>query len=291
MKRSSQQIAVIGTGNLGSPVAERLIATDHDVTACDSDPARLVPLAAKDAATTTNAADCADHDLILILVTTEAQVHKVTDTLARNAPKTPGIVAVLSTVPATAIGQTAQQLAAAGFQTLDAPVSGGAARALEGRLTIMAGGDKDTLTAARPILSAISDRIFHVGEIGAGQTIKIVNNILCHGISTLMGEALRLGMAHGLTPSAVAEVMEASTGRNWLSAEPGLAAQVLGDQSIDRATFEGILGILQKDMAIAAALAKEQDTPLPMIQGTADLIAALGEETYETWRLIGDTKN
>lgn len=289
----SQTYALIGAGNLGTPVARRLLDNWFDLTVCDRDQTRLRPLAVKGAKTTTSVADCASHDVILSLVRTEAELSEVVEEIAcnrpGNAPK--GRLVVLGTVPAIVLQDAAKRLAPVSISVVDAPVSGGAARARAGELTIMVGGANADIAALNPVFATLANHVFHCGGVGAGQAVKIVNNVLCHGVSVLMGEAMRLGLSQGLDPEIIAQVMEVSTGRNWLSAQPGLAAEVLGAQSVDRATFDGILAILQKDMVIAAELSDDAPGAYPMIKGVSDLIGGLGDETFETWRAVAEAGN
>lgn len=288
--------AVIGAGNLGAPVCERLLARGHDLTACDRDPEKLRALAAKGAKTTTAAGDCAGHDRVLVLVTTGPQLGAVADEIARTragrSHETPaGCLAVMSTVPARAVYHAAGTLAAVGMRVVDAPVSGGAQRALAGQLTVMAGGAAEDIEALAPVFASLATNVFHCGGIGAGQAVKIVNNILCHANTALTGEAFRLGMALGLRREDMARVMEVSSGRNWLTASPTLAAETLAHHTGDRAVYAGILSILRKDMAIAADLALEQDAAFPMIAGIAKLIDRLGDETWDNWRAVAGTQD
>ena len=290
MTSASESCAVIGAGNLGAAVAERLLAEGHDITLCDREAAKLRRFEAMGATTTASAADCVAREQVLVLVATEAQLRAVAANLARSAGERRDApfrrLAVMSTVPAQAVRDVAAMLEPVGVAVVDAPVSGGAARARAGMLTVMAGGSEEDLAALSPLLASLASNVFHCGALGAGQMTKIVNNILCHANTALTAEAFRLGMAQGLRPAAMARAMEVSTGRNWLTATPTLAAETFAHHTSDRGVYDAILSILQKDMVIAADLTGEQEAAFPMIEGLAALIAAVGDETYETWRKV-----
>ena len=115
--------------------------------------------------------------------------------------------------------------------------------------------------------------------------MKIVNNVLCHANTVLMAEATCLGMAYGLAPEAIRDVLEVSTGRNYLTQAPGAAAGLYGSYANERADFDGLLkGILQKDLRIAVEMMGEASMDLPGIRAIAALLESLGGETFENWR-------
>ena len=98
---------------------------------------------------------------------------------------------------------------------IDAPVSGGTAGAQAGTLTFIVGGEEDALERARPVLQAMGKNIFHVGASGAGQVAKLCNNMALGVIMAVTGEAIALGVAHGLDPKVLSQMMAVSTGRSW----------------------------------------------------------------------------
>jgi 3-hydroxyisobutyrate dehydrogenase len=148
---------------------------------------------------------------------------------------------------------------------LDAPVSGGTAGAAAGTLTFIVGGEAAALDRARPVLSVMGKHIFHAGGSGAGQVAKICNNMLLaiHMIGT--AEALQLGVAHGLDPVVLSEIMRVSSGGNWSLEKynpwPGVQPNV--PASRDYAGGFGS-GLMLKDLGLAmeAALQVGAATPL-----------------------------
>lgn len=289
---TNSSVAVIGAGSLGGAISERLLAQGLEVTACDLDEGRLASLRAMGARTTTSAADCADCETALIVVLSEPQVKAVVAALASRAASARLVrVAVMSTVPPAAVAEVAGILRPLGVRVLDAPNSGGRPKVMKGDLTIMAGGRAEDLAEFAPIFDLIAGNVFHCGDLGAGQVTKIVNNIVCHVNTTLTAEVLRLGMAHGLTPEAMAQTMEVSTGRNYLSGFPAGIREALARHVPNREVFDGILTVLKKDTHIGAGLAARADDAYPMITGVTELISMLGDETYRTWRAVGGFSN
>jgi 3-hydroxyisobutyrate dehydrogenase len=120
-----------------------------------------------------------------------------------------------STIAAATSRKVAEAAAAKGVAMIDAPVSGGTGGAIAGTLTFMVGGDTKDLERARPVLEKMGANIFHAGAAGAGQTAKICNNMLLGILMIGTSEALALGVANGLDPKVLSEIMRRSSGGNW----------------------------------------------------------------------------
>jgi 3-hydroxyisobutyrate dehydrogenase len=181
----------------------------------------------------------------------------------------------------------ARRLAERGVEFMDAPVSGGVAGAEKGALTVMCGGDATVLQRVRPVLEAFGEKIVHCGAIGTGDALKAVNNALLaiHIWST--GEGLAALAKAGVSPAVALDVINASSGRSN-SSQNLIPARVL-TRAFPR-TFR--LALLDKDVGIAAGVAREQKVPAPLIQLAAELFSIahgiLGEEAdhVEAVRLI-----
>jgi len=120
-----------------------------------------------------------------------------------------------STIAAATSQKVAKAAEAAGITFIDAPVSGGTGGAIAGTLTFMVGGDTAALERARPLLEKMGANIFHAGSVGAGQTAKICNNMLLGILMAGTSEAIALGVANGLDPKVLSEIMRRSSGGNW----------------------------------------------------------------------------
>ncbi len=162
----------------------------------------------------------------------------------------------------------AERLAAAGHALLDAPVSGGPSGAAEGTLTMMIGGAEADYALARPVLEAMSARAPHVGPSGAGNIVKLVNNLLVAAHLVTTGEALRLSQAAGLSAEEAVQVVNTATGRSAVS-------EVMVPRWVVPNTFDSgfSAGLMRKDVRLALELAAECGIGLP-----------LSEEVGRIWR-------
>lgn len=158
--------------------------------------------------------------------------------------------------------------ARSGGDMLDAPVSGGPAGAAAGTLSIMVGGERDVLERCRPVLETLGSRIFHIGEVGSGHTMKAVNNLLFGTLMVASCEAVALGAKAGLDPAKMIEVISHSSGRNY-------AIDVKFKQKVLNRDFSPgfTTDLLHKDMAIALDLAREMGLDLTT---SSDAIEILG---------------
>ena len=173
-------VGVIGLGKMGRPIARLLVAAGYDVCGFDPDPAAASAAAASGV---TIGATCADiaraSDLILVSVGFEEQVEQAvfaTDGVLAGAGKT-AILAIASTVSPSYMMTLARRVEQRGLDVIDIPLARGESAAEEGRLLVFAGGPQDVLTRCRPVLDTFSDALFRLGDVGAGQVAKAVNNI------------------------------------------------------------------------------------------------------------------
>lgn len=205
----------IGLGSQGAPMARRMIDAGFDVTLWARRPESLAPYADTNAKNATSVAELgAAVDHVGICVLKDADVREVCDTLIPAMRKGSRIAIHSTVLPETAIA-VAQQAAARGIDVLDAPVSGGEPGAKAGTLTIMVGGDKNVLEAARPVFQSFGKLIVHLGEIGAGQHAKLINNTLMAANVALAHHALEASNKLGLNRAAFIELIKESSGRSF----------------------------------------------------------------------------
>ena len=211
-------IAFIGLGNMGGPMALNLHKAGHTVSAfdlsasaCEKFAAQGLPMAASASATLQGA------DLVISMLPASAHVEALYLGEGGLMAQLPAGTLVIdsSTIAAATARQVAQAGAARGVAVLDAPVSGGTGGAIAGTLTFMVGGADADLARARPVLEKMGANIFHAGAAGAGQTAKICNNMLLGILMAGTSEALALGVANGLDPKVLSEIMRRSSGGNW----------------------------------------------------------------------------
>ncbi len=221
-------------------------------------------------------------NVIILCVSADADVLAVTREIAANA-KAGTIVVDHSTVSSQTAEQACALMRAAGGDFLDAPVSGGVEGAKNGKLSIMVGGDADTLGRVRPVLEAYAARISHMGATGAGQNTKAVNQVLVAGIAQGVCEGLALGEAMGLDPAVLLPTLLSGAAGCWFLDKRG--ATML------RSEFSGgfKLSLLHKDLNIVRALAVGAGTDRSVIEKSlADyaLLMAQGHGDEEISALI-----
>ncbi len=208
------KVAFIGAGNIGGAMAACLARKRFDLTVCDMNDAALEAFRELGANTTVNVADCASADVVVIMVATDRQVRSVAigdegngGLLAHvDAAKPPAVVIMSSVLPAT-VRDVAAAMAQKNVRVIDAPVSGGRVAAANGLLTIMVGGETADLTRVRPLLDALGSNIVQCGPLGAGEAVKIVNNIVGVTNMILMTEAARLALELGMDVNWLAGVL------------------------------------------------------------------------------------
>jgi len=159
-----------------------------------------------------------------------------------------------------------------GHILIDAPVSGGPAGANSGNLTMMVGGGDADVARAMPVLNSLGGKITHVGPVGAGHAVKIVNNMLVASHLLTMSEAVRLGNAAGVTTENLIAALNAGSGRSAIS-------EVNYPKWVMNGAFDSgfTMGLMRKDVRLAMALAKEKDVSLP-VSGLAGQIWAASAE-------------
>ncbi|QOF81014.1 3-hydroxyisobutyrate dehydrogenase [Variovorax sp. 38R] len=215
------KIAFIGLGNMGGPMALNLHKAGHTLSAfdlsadaCKKFGAEGLPIAKSAAETVAGA------EVVISMLPASAHV----EGLFLGGAGKPGLLDSIqagtlvidsSTIAAATSRKVAEAAAAKGVAMIDAPVSGGTGGAIAGTLTFMVGGETADLERARPVLEKMGANIFHAGAAGAGQTAKICNNMLLGILMIGTSEALALGVANGLDPKVLSEIMRRSSGGNW----------------------------------------------------------------------------
>jgi len=263
-------IAFLGLGAIGRPMASRIAAARLPLAVWNRTADRAAEFArqsgARHAATPADAAR--DADVIITCLPTSPDVLALLDGpdgLLAGLKRGATLVDCTSGDPGTS-RRIAQRLAESGVGFIDAPVSGGVAGAEKGTLTIMVGGDADALDRVRPVLETFGQKIVHCGGVGAGDTVKAVNQafLAIHLLSA--AEGLATLVKEGVDPTKALEVINASSGRSNSS------MNLIPERVLTRAfprTFR--LALLEKDIAIAAAMARDNRVPAPVTQLTADV--------------------
>jgi 3-hydroxyisobutyrate dehydrogenase len=186
------------------------------------------------------------------------------------------VVAMMSTIDPNAARRIHDRLAEAGIAMLDAPVSGGSARAQSGELAVIAGGDRAVFESCRPMFKAMSAHQFHVGSIGQGLALKLVNNMLIQVNTVAIAEAFVMGAKAGLDPQVMYDVIRVSTGASF-ALDMRVPRMIAGD-------FEpgGTVDITFKDQELETAFAKSLGVPV--------FLASVSQQVYQMARAAGLSK-
>jgi 3-hydroxyisobutyrate dehydrogenase-like beta-hydroxyacid dehydrogenase len=276
-----QRIGFVGLGMMGTPMAANLLEKGFRVTAQDLRREAVEQLAARGADAAEGLADLSGCNAVIVMVNTDAQAREVVETLIPLLGQRPCPIFIMSTIlPSTAraLGETART---AGIGLLDAPVSGGPIVAQLGGLAIMVGGDRALFDEARPAFEAMGNTVRHVGPLGAGLTLKLVNNMIAISTAPLVVEALRIGLAQGMDLSTMVEVIKASSGNTWLTQEWDQAKLFLEFALRDPAQLEGLVETGVKDMELVASTCAEAGIEAPLLHHS---IRALEEQGVEGFR-------
>src|SRR5690606_20092577 len=175
------------------------------------------------------------------------------------------LVLECSTIAPESARKVSAAAAALGIRMLDAPVSGGTGGAIAGTLTFIVGGEAGDLEAARPYLQAMGKNIFHAGPAGAGQVAKICNNMLLGILMAGTAEALALGVANGLDPHVLSDIIAKSSGRNWATELYNPWPGVMENAPASKGYAGGFgVDLMLKDLGLAAeaALSSRSSAPL-----------------------------
>jgi 3-hydroxyisobutyrate dehydrogenase len=276
----TDQVGFIGLGIMGRGMAANLLRAGFPLTVWNRTRERAEPLATAGAAVAASPAElAAASDIVITCVSDTPDVEKVIlgPQGVIHGIRPGSLVIDMSTISPEATRTIAAALAERGVDMLDAPISGGSEGAAQGTLSIMVGGQATALQRAMPVLQAMGKRITHVGPHGAGQTVKLVNQVLVVGNCLAMCEALLLAEAGGVDLERTLEAVSGGAAGSWMLSQRG-------PQILARDWRPGFtIALQQKDLRLVLEAADQQGVPLP---GTA-LIFQL-YRTLEAKGLSGD---
>ena len=265
------RVGFIGLGSQGGPMARRIVEGGHETTLWARRPATLEPFADTAAKIAESLAElAAASDLVCLCVVGDADIEELTDgqdgLLAAMQPG--GVIAVHSTVHPNTCRDLAKRADSQGISIVDAPVSGGGPAASEGRLLVMVGGDADVVERCRPVFETYADPVVHLGDLGSGQTTKLLNNLLFTANLGTAAATLSLAQALGVSPDRLTEVVSRSSGNSFaLNALGGIGG-------LER--LAGLAGtLLQKDVRLVVDLADRAAAPAGAVLDAADATLTL----------------
>jgi 3-hydroxyisobutyrate dehydrogenase len=282
------QIAFIGLGNMGTPMAANLVRAGHSVQGFDLSQAAMdaahaveVPIA--------NSADNAVQGADCVITMLPAGHHVLAAVTALLGAATQDALFIdCSTIDVESAREVNRLVSGAGKRAIDAPVSGGVGGAGAGTLTFMVGGSQEDFAAAHPVLSAMGKRIVHCGEAGAGQAAKICNNMILGITMIAVSEAFVLGEKLGLSHQALFDVASAASGQCWsLTTYCPVPGPVPASPANHGYKPGFATALMLKDLKLAQQAAEHAGAATSLGQHAAKLYAAYSEAGGETQDFSG----
>ena len=272
-------VGFIGLGAMGDPMALNLVKRGFSLVVHDVDPAKAERWRTRGAALASSPADVAakaDRTICMVETTAQAEAviageHGIVQRAGRGH-----VVICMSTIDPLVARRLGDQLAARGIAMVDAPVSGGTERAASGELSIIAGGAADTVKACDDLFRAMGRNVFHVGGLGQGLAMKLVNNMLVQVNTVAVAEALVLGIKAGLDPQTIYDVVRVSTGTSF-AFETRVPRMLRRDFAPG-----GTVDISFKDQELETQFAKQLGVPV--------LLANVSQQVYQMARAAGLNK-
>jgi 3-hydroxyisobutyrate dehydrogenase-like beta-hydroxyacid dehydrogenase len=267
----TSRVAVLGAGNMAGAMVGTLRRAGFDVVVWNRTQARAESAAAAHGATVASTAVSAvgDSDVVLSSLADDEAVlatylgeHGAADASGPNH-----VVLEMSTIAPDTVRRIGEAVAATGAAFLDAPVSGSVPTVEKGELTVMVGGDATALERARPVLDALAAKVFHVGALGAGATVKLAVNALVHAIDVGLSEALVLAEKAGVDRSAAYDVFAAGA-----AAAPFVLYKRPAFEDPDNAPLTFTLDLMAKDLDLILSLAREVGAPMGQAERNREVV-------------------
>jgi 3-hydroxyisobutyrate dehydrogenase-like beta-hydroxyacid dehydrogenase len=273
------RVGFVGLGNIGKPMAERLVAAGFETTVLDVDPAPVRDLVAKGARQAASPRELASKcDVIGVCVRDDRDVREVCQgEQGLFAGAAPGLaIAIHSTLYLETVLELGSAAHERGVGLIDACVTGGQAGAAAGSLIYLVGGESEDVERARPMLEASGERVFHAGALGAGTRLKLCNNVMTYLVFQAVHEAARLARAAGLSAETLEEVTRAagimSERMQSFYALEKLPEAARHSPDVQR-LLAGHLALAEKDLAAALDLSRASGAALPATGLCAQLMA------------------
>lgn len=269
------KLGYIGLGNMGAPMAQRLVDWPGGLTVFDLRAETMAPLVEAGARAADNLAEIAEADLISVTVLDDAQVRDVVGAVAPRA-KPSTIIAIHSTISDTTAVELAQAWSLRDIHVIDAPVSGGAPGAHKGELATMVGADTEIFGRVKEPFSQWASLVIHAGAPGAGTRMKLARNLLHFVAFTAAGEAQRLAESCGLDITDLGKVVRHT---DAITGGPGAimlrdTTEPVTPDSFWLPIFTHVRGLGEKDLSLALALGEERAVELPLAELARERLAA-----------------
>ena len=275
MSDEDVKLGYIGLGNMGAPMAKRLVEWPGGLTVFDVRNDAMTPLAEAGATLADSVADVAGADIISITVLNDEQVRTVVDELAAHAK--PGtVIAIHSTISPDTAPELAKQLEPQGINIVDAPVSGGGGAAEKGELATMVGADREVYERIKPAFKQWASLVIHAGEPGAGTRMKLARNMLTFTSYAAACEAMKLAEQAGLNLQQLGRVVRHT---DAMSGGPGavIVRENMATLEPDNFLYGPLLHareLGEKDLSLALALGEAVGVDLPLAELALENLAA-----------------
>jgi len=272
----TERVGFVGVGTMGKLMAINLLKHHHAVTAFDLNPAPLDELREYGAEVAASSAEAAaTGEVVITMLPSSPHVEEaVLGPGGVLEGMRPGTVLIdMSTIDPLVSKRVAEQVAARGFQMLDAPVSGGSVGARDASLTIMVGGPADLFERCKPLLECMGGNVIHCGENGMGEVVKVVNNLIAGVSMAVTAEAYNIGLRAGADPKVLYDVISKSSGRCWSHDTnhpyPGIVPTAPAN---DNYAPGFMVDLMRKDLGPAISAAQGVKAPA--------ILAAVAEQLY-----------
>lgn len=265
----SVNVAVIGLGAMGLGMARSLVRAGQVVAGYDLNPEAVEALKEAGGQSATSPAEAARYaDIVVLVVVNAVQAAQALFGAegAASTMKSGGVIIASPTMTPADARDLAGRAAERGLHYLDAPISGGSARAQTGKLTVMASGSPAAFDAAKPALDAMAETVYRLGDdVGTGSSFKIVNQLLAGVHIAAACEAITFAKSLGLDIARVFEVITRSAGNSWMF-ENRIPHVLAGDY-----TPQSAVSIFTKDLGIVSDLGRKESFPLPVTSAALQL--------------------
>ena len=278
------KIGFIGTGAMGQPMLANLVKKGHSVVAYDVAEAALVGAVRVGAARTGSAAAAArDSELVITVLPSSSHVESaylaaggVLEGLAAGR-----LCIDMSTIDPSVSHRVAEAVGRRSARFIDAPVSGGVPRAVDGTLAIMVGGDARDFEEARPVLSAMGANIIHVGPVGSGEVAKLCNNLIAGVAAVAVSEAFRIAEGFGVDPKVLTDVISKSSGNTWVMEHMHPVPGLVGKAPSSRDYAPGFTtDLMAKDLGLAVNAARELRVPVVVAPAAQQVLRLASSHGY-----------
>lgn len=264
----SLTVGLIGCGVMGQAIGGRLCETGVDLRVFDLDPAKRAALAAKgatDCASAAEAATGAGHVILSLNAASIVRAAVFGEAGVASGAGAGAMIVDMSSIDPPSTRALAAEAAEAGLTWLDCPLSGGAPKAAIGALTVMAGGAAADFKASKPVMDRLCANFTHMGPVGAGQTTKLINQVLCALHFSAMAEATQLALDAGVDAAKIPEAIRG--GR----ADSAILQEFMGKFAARDYSPTGNIDNMVKDLTGVQDLARETKTPMPLTAACAEI--------------------